>query len=98
MDVARLNFSQGTYEQHAQTIANLREISEELLYTPVTILQDLQGPKIRVGQLTGGEMPLTPGTTVAMIRRLISLVSLPRFRWTMHTLPKSRPSPACASS
>ncbi len=66
MDVARLNFSQGSYEQHAQTIANLREISEEL-DTPVTILQDLQGPKIRVGQLTGGEMPLTPGTAVAMI-------------------------------
>ncbi|HEY5704074.1 MAG TPA: pyruvate kinase [Terrimicrobiaceae bacterium] len=66
MDVARLNFSHGSYDQHAQTIANLREISEEL-DTPVTILQDLQGPKIRVGQLPGGEMRLAPGTAVAMV-------------------------------
>ena len=66
MDVARLNFSHGSYEQHAQTIAKLREISLEL-DTPVTILQDLQGPKIRVGQLPGGEMVLGPGKVVAMI-------------------------------
>ena len=66
MDVARLNFSHGSYEQHAQTIANLREISREL-DAPVTILQDLQGPKIRVGQLPGGEMALAPGSVVAMI-------------------------------
>jgi pyruvate kinase len=66
MDVARLNFSHGSYEQHTQTIANLREISREL-DTPVTILQDLQGPKIRVGQLPGGEMVLAPGSVIAMI-------------------------------
>jgi pyruvate kinase len=66
MDVARLNFSHGSYEQHAQTIANLREISLEL-DTPVTILQDLQGPKIRVGQLPGGEMVLGHGKVVAML-------------------------------
>ena len=66
MDVARLNFSHGSYEQHAQIIANLREISREL-DTPVTILQDLQGPKIRVGQLPGGEMVLAPGAVIAMI-------------------------------
>jgi pyruvate kinase len=66
MDVARLNFSHGSYDQHAQIIKNLREISEEL-DTPVTILQDLQGPKIRVGQLPGGEMMLSPGGAVAMV-------------------------------
>jgi pyruvate kinase len=66
MDVARLNFSPGSYEQHAQTVTNLREISQEL-DTPVTILQDLQGPKIRVGKLPGGEMRLSPGVVVAMI-------------------------------
>jgi pyruvate kinase len=66
MDVARLNFSHGSYEQHAQTVTNLREISQEL-DTPVTILQDLQGPKIRVGKLPGGEMRLSPGVVVAMI-------------------------------
>jgi pyruvate kinase len=66
MDVARLNFSHGSYEQHAKTIANLRQISREL-DTPVTILQDLQGPKIRVGQLPGGETMLAPGSVVAMV-------------------------------
>jgi pyruvate kinase len=66
MDVARLNFSHGSYEQHAQTIANLREISKEL-NTPVTILQDLQGPKIRVGQLPNGQTELHPGAIVALV-------------------------------
>ena len=66
MDVARLNFSHGSYEQHAQTIANLREISKEL-DTPVTILQDLQGPKIRVGQLPNGQAELHPGAIVALV-------------------------------
>src|SRR5262245_65063061 len=53
MDVARLNFSHGNYEDHARTVANLRAIAGEL-DTPVTVLQDLQGPKIRVGQLPEG--------------------------------------------
>lgn len=50
MDVARLNFSHGTHEEHAQVIARIRKLSDELA-TPVTILQDLQGPKIRIGKL-----------------------------------------------
>ena len=66
MDVARLNFSHGSYEEHASHIANLRALSEEL-DTPVTILQDLQGPKIRVGHLPGGEMTLTPDALVSMV-------------------------------
>ena len=66
MDVARLNFSHGTYEQHADNVATLRAISVEL-ETPVTILQDLQGPKIRVGQLPGGERTLTSGSVVSLV-------------------------------
>lgn len=66
MDVARLNFSHGSYEEHARNIANLRAISQEL-DTPVTILQDLQGPKIRVGQLPGGKMLLTPGAMISLV-------------------------------
>ena len=54
MDVARLNFSHGKYEDHEKVINALRQISDEL-NKPVTILQDLQGPKIRVGQLPGGK-------------------------------------------
>ncbi len=50
LNVARLNFSHGTHEDHAQRIATIRRVAERLNVT-VAILQDLQGPKIRVGNL-----------------------------------------------
>jgi len=61
LNVARMNFSHGTHEQHAERIAIIRKISEKL-NKPVGILQDLQGPKIRIGaldepiQLSEGEL------------------------------------------
>lgn len=66
MNVARLNFSHGSYETHARTIALLRAISQKL-DTPITILQDLQGPKIRVGQLSTGAITLTAGEHVDLL-------------------------------
>jgi pyruvate kinase len=53
MDVARLNFSHGTHEIHAQTIAMVHAAAAELGKT-VGLLADLQGPKIRTGALAGG--------------------------------------------
>ena len=50
MDVARLNFSHGTHETHAARISQLRTIAQNL-GRPLAVLQDLQGPKIRVGVL-----------------------------------------------
>lgn len=50
MNVARLNFSHGTHAEYAERIAVIRQLSEKL-GKPVGILQDLQGPKIRVGNL-----------------------------------------------
>ena len=50
MDVARLNFSHGTHEEHARNIERLRRAAEKENRT-VCILQDLQGPKIRTGRL-----------------------------------------------
>ncbi len=50
MNVARLNFSHGTHEQHAATIAMLRKLSAEAKQ-PLALLGDLQGPRIRVGDL-----------------------------------------------
>jgi pyruvate kinase len=50
MNVARLNFSHGTHEQHQARVASIRAVSKKL-GMPVGILQDLQGPKIRVGKL-----------------------------------------------
>jgi len=52
MDVARLNFSHGTHEDHARTIKRVREASARLS-KPIGILADLQGPKIRTGALKG---------------------------------------------
>ncbi len=50
MNVARVNFSHGTHEQHATTIAMVRRLAEEV-GKPIAILGDLQGPRIRVGDL-----------------------------------------------
>jgi pyruvate kinase len=60
MNVARLNFSHGAREDHAAVIARVRALSAELRQ-PVAILQDLQGPKIRLGRLRGGKATLTVG-------------------------------------
>jgi pyruvate kinase len=66
MDVARLNFSHGNYDDHAMVIGNIRAISNEM-DTPITLLQDLQGPKIRVGQLPGGELILHKDALVSIV-------------------------------
>ena len=50
MDVARINFSHGTYEEHGRNIRMIRTVSEKVGW-PVAILQDLPGPKLRVGKL-----------------------------------------------
>ena len=66
MNVARLNFSHGSYEDHANTVSLLRSTEEEL-DTPVTILQDLQGPKIRVGNLPDGAITLIDGNNITLV-------------------------------
>ncbi len=60
MDVARLNFSHGTHETHRRLITTVREVADEV-GRPVGILQDLQGPKIRLGTFVGGGARLTAG-------------------------------------
>jgi pyruvate kinase len=50
LNVARLNFSHGTHEEHARTIAMVRA-EAEALQRPIAILGDLQGPRIRIGDL-----------------------------------------------
>lgn len=50
LNVARLNFSHGTQEDHKERIIKIRKLSKEL-NKPIAILQDLQGPKIRLGNL-----------------------------------------------
>jgi len=60
MNVARLNFSHGNQDEHAENIARIREISDRL-GQPVAILQDLAGPKIRIGNFSGERVKLEPG-------------------------------------
>ena len=52
-DVFRLNFSHGSQEDHKRRYQTLRSL-EEKFHRPVTILLDLQGPKLRVGEFKGG--------------------------------------------
>jgi pyruvate kinase len=60
MDVARLNFSHGSHEQHADTIAKVRAVSLKH-QRAIAILGDLQGPKIRTGRLVKGSIELKVG-------------------------------------
>ncbi|MGW8323282.1 MAG: pyruvate kinase [Thermodesulfobacteriota bacterium] len=57
MNVARLNFSHGSHEEHRKVVLAIRSLSESL-GKPVAILQDLQGPKIRTGKFEGGSVVL----------------------------------------
>src|SRR5262245_11103995 len=68
MDVARLNFSHGTHDEHARLIDRLRRVAAKESRS-ICILQDLQGPKIRTGRLklhvpvmlkTGSRLTITP--------------------------------------
>ena len=69
MDVARLNFSHGTHEEHARNIERLRRAAEKEGRT-VCILQDLQGPKIRTGRLKDHKpIVLEAGSTVVITPR-----------------------------
>jgi pyruvate kinase len=70
MSVARLNFSHGSHAEHAAVISELRRLSAEL-GRPVAILQDLGGPKIRIGQVAGGTVMLEPGSLFTLTRRRV---------------------------
>jgi pyruvate kinase len=65
MDVARLNFSHGTHENHAMVYQRLRKAAEAL-GRPITIMQDLQGPKIRTGEIEGGQVTLNAGQKLTL--------------------------------
>ncbi len=59
-DVFRLNFSHGTHADHAERVRAIRDLERET-GRPIGILMDLQGPKLRVGTITGGAVELTAG-------------------------------------
>ena len=65
MSVARLNFSHGSHEDHLEKIRMIRAIADDMA-TPVAILQDLCGPKIRVGRIPDPGFMLNRGATVVL--------------------------------
>ncbi len=65
MSVARLNFAHGEAAAHRETVANLRHASAAAK-RPVAILQDLAGPKLRLGEIPGGRLALRPGEEIAL--------------------------------
>ena len=66
MDVARLNFSHGDHELHARFAHWVREAAEAEGRV-VALLQDIQGPKLRVGSFPGGSVQLVDGTDVRLV-------------------------------
>ncbi len=65
MDVARLNFSHGTHEEHRRRIEGIRQAAAAVGKT-VAILLDTRGPEIRVGKMEGGRVTLTEGAEVVL--------------------------------
>lgn len=65
MDVARLNFSHGTHSEHLKTIDKIRRASAEL-GRDVAIIQDLPGPKFRIGNIKGGSVMLKRGERITL--------------------------------
>ena len=58
MNVARINMSHGTYEEHAERIANVKKVREEMkIALPVMI--DLKGPEVRIGTFEKGKIEVT---------------------------------------
>ncbi len=66
VDVFRLNFSHGTHEDHLKVIDNITQINERH-GLHISILADLQGPKLRVGKMEGDGLPLKEGDVVTFV-------------------------------
>jgi len=76
MNVARINMSHGSHEDHARRIQDVRHVSRNL-ERPVSILADLPGPKLRIGELHGGARKLHEGTRVYLAEEASALDFLP---------------------
>src|SRR5574341_1538150 len=70
MDVARMNFSHGDYAFHERTIRAIRKTSRRL-GRQVALLQDLAGPKLRVGPVAGDHALLQVGKSLTLTSRKV---------------------------
>ena len=65
MNVARLNFSHGTHEEHAEVIDRIKAARDKL-GVPLAIMLDTKGPEIRLGRFGGGEVEIVTGSTFTL--------------------------------
>jgi pyruvate kinase len=68
VDVARLNMSHADHNIHAENIRRIRAAAQEV-NRPVAILADLQGPKLRVGKIQGGNINIVDGERIVLTTR-----------------------------
>lgn len=68
MNIARLNFSHGSYEEHENRVKMIREVSKEL-NRPIGIILDTKGPEIRLGDFKDGGVQLEAGDVVKMVNK-----------------------------
>ena len=66
VDVCRVNFSHGNHKQHLKTINTIRKLNTELGIN-VAILADLQGPKLRIGEIENNEIELKQGEKISIV-------------------------------
>lgn len=67
MNVARINFSHGTHEEHLKTIETLKQ-AREMRQTPLAIMLDTKGPEIRVGEIEGGQVTLAAKQKLLLVK------------------------------
>jgi pyruvate kinase len=70
MNVARMNFSHGTYDHHKKIIKNLRIVEKKTNKT-IGILQDLQGPKIRTGEMPEEGIQVRRGEKINLTTNIV---------------------------
>lgn len=87
MDVARLNFSHGSHEDHRRLIEYVREAAD-LEEKVVPILQDLQGPKIRIGRIKNGGVLIHKGQRLVLTTEPMEYGTRERVQINYATLPE----------
>ena len=85
MDIARLNFSHGSHDDHARLIRYVREAADDQGKV-VPILQDLQGPKIRLGPISNGTVPISKGQRLTLTTEPIEYGTAERVQITYDLL------------
>jgi pyruvate kinase len=89
LNVCRINFSHGSYDDHAAVVKTIRELNEEL-NTTVAILADLQGPKIRTNEMEEGTVLEVGAEVIIQVEKIIG--NSKRFSINYSLLPKEAKS------